>query len=114
MSDIYSNRSSIIKIIFVVVSVIFVVRLFFLQIVNNDYKMMSERNAFRYITQYPARGLVYDRNGKLLVYNEAVYDLMVIPRQVKNIDTVAFCELVGITRDEFIQKMKKPLVFGKA
>ncbi|MBO7226256.1 MAG: penicillin-binding protein 2 [Bacteroidales bacterium] len=108
MADIYSNRSSIIKFIFIAVSVIFIIRLFFLQIVNRDkYADLAEGNALRYVTQYPARGLIYDRNGELLVYNEAVYDLMVIPRQVKNIDTANFCELVGITKEEFIQKMKK-------
>ena len=112
MADIYSNRSSIIKIIFVVVGVIFIIRLFFLQIVNNEYKELSDRNAFRYVTQYPARGLVYDRNGKLLVYNEAVYDLMVIPRQVKDLDTAAFCELIDITHEEFIQKMKKARAYS--
>lgn len=112
MADIYSNRSGIVKLIFITVSVVFVIRLFFLQVVNNKYRDLAERNAFRYVTQYPARGLIYDRNGELLVYNEAVYDLMVIPRQVKNIDTASLCSLVGITHDEFVQKIKKARAYS--
>jgi penicillin-binding protein 2 len=61
----------------------------------------------RYEKQYPARGNIYDRNGKLLVYNEALYDLMVIPGQVKNIDTAAFCELLGIDSSDFADAMNK-------
>ncbi|MDD4545005.1 MAG: penicillin-binding protein 2, partial [Bacteroidales bacterium] len=56
--------------------------------------------------------LIYDRNGKLLVYNELVYDLMVVPRQVKPLDTALFCELVGITKDEFNEKMKKARTYS--
>ncbi len=112
MADAYSNRSGVIKIIFIVVGVIFIIRLFFLQIIDNKYKDLAERNAFRYITQYPARGLIYDRNGKLLVYNEAVYDLMVIPRQVRDLDTVLLCELLSITKDEFLLKMEKARAYS--
>ena len=112
MSDIYTNRSNIIKFIFIIVGVVFVVRLFFLQVLDNKYRYLAERNAFRYITQYPARGLIYDRNGKLLVFNEAVYDLMVIPRQIKNLDTMALCNLVGITKTEFNEKIAKARAYS--
>jgi penicillin-binding protein 2 len=61
----------------------------------------------RYVTQFPARGLIYDRNAKLLVYNEAVYDLMVIPRELKDVDTAEICRLLDITVDGFKERMKK-------
>ena len=66
----------------------------------------------RYITEYPARGLVYDREGKLMVYNEAAYDLMVIPRQVQEFDTLDFCELIGISREDLEKKLSKAKAFS--
>lgn len=93
--------------VFVTIGVVFAIRLLYIQIIDGTYSELANRNALRYVTQYPSRGLVYDRNGKLLVYNEVVYDLMVIPRQVKNIDTNAFCSLLNITKEDFIKKMEK-------
>lgn len=103
----YSSRKFVIIAIFSVVVLVLLVKLFFIQVINHSYKRSSENNTLRYITQYPARGKVYDRNGNLLVYNEAIYDLMVIPRQVKNIDTLAFCSSVNISREYFNERMSK-------
>lgn len=107
MSNRYSNRSSIVKIIFISVAVIFIVRLMTLQLFDSKYKQMADEQALRHRTQYPARGLIYDRYGSLLVYNEIVYDLMVIPRMAKDIDTNYFCHAVGISREEFEKRMEK-------
>jgi len=93
--------------IFTVVIVIYLTRIFYIQVLDEKYKLSANNNVLRYIIEYPARGLVYDRNGKLLVYNEAVYDLMVTPRQVKEMDTLQFCELIGINRDDFTKKISK-------
>ena len=103
-----SNRKFIVGLIFLVAGILFIARLFTIQLLNDEYKLDSESNVMRAMTQYPARGLVYDRNGELLVYNEAAYDLMVIPKQVKEIDTTAFCALLEIEKGEFLEK------FGKA
>ena len=105
--NVYSDRRIVIAGIFISVGIIFLLRLFYIQIINDDYKLSANNNVLRYVTQYPARGLVYDRNGELLVYNEAAYDLMVTPRQVKNLDTMNFCNTLGITKDVFIKKMKQ-------
>ena len=102
-----SGRRYVISAIFIVVGVIYLMRLFYIQVLNDSYKMSANNNVLRYMTEYPARGLVYDREGVLLVYNEAAYDLMVTPRQVKQIDTIDFCETVGITKVQFIKKMKQ-------
>ncbi len=102
-----SGRRYVIAAIFIVVSIIYLMRLFYIQVLNDSYKMSANNNVLRYMTEYPARGLVYDREGVLLVYNEAAYDLMVTPRQVKQIDTIDFCETVGITKVQFIKKMKQ-------
>jgi len=88
------------------------VRLFYVQILVDKYVLSANNNVLRYVTQYPARGLVFDRNGKLLVYNEAAYDLMVIPKQVKNPDTAALCRLIGIDREEFINRLNKAKYFS--
>lgn len=103
----HTERMYVVMGIVAVVSFIFVGRLFFIQIVDDSYKLSAENNVLRYVTEYPARGLVYDRNGELLVFNEAAYDLMVIPRQAKDVDTASLCQLLGITFQEFDRKMEK-------
>lgn len=103
----YSDRKLIIGGVIIVTGFIFLIRLFFLQVLDDSYKLSAENNVLRHITEYPARGLVYDRNGKLLVYNEAYYDLMVIPKQIENLDTLDFCNTLGISLEEFRVRMKK-------
>lgn len=103
----YSSRKYVIISIFSVVVLVLMIKLFSIQVIDQSYKRSSDNNTLRYVTQYPARGKVYDRNGNLLVYNEAIYDLMVIPRQVKNLDTLAFCSAIDITRKSFDERMKK-------
>jgi penicillin-binding protein 2 len=98
--------------IFGLVGLILVIRLFFLQVIDKSYEEIARDISRREIVQFPPRGLVYDRNGVLLVYNDVIYDLMVIPRQVTNIDTAAFCKLLGITQEGFEQKMKKAIDNG--
>ena len=112
MSKQYAHRSGIVKIIFIVVGVLFVLRLSMLQLFDKEYKEKAKNQSLRIITQYPSRGLMYDRNGQLLVYNEAVYDLMVIPRMVKDLDTDYFCRNVGITREDFIARMEKAYTYS--
>lgn len=107
-----SSRRYVVIGIFVAVGLVYLCRLAYLQIFDDTYAELANRNALRYVTQYPSRGLIYDRNGELLVYNEAVYDLMVIPRQVKNIDTLEFCNLLKITKEEFIKKMEKARAYS--
>ena len=100
-----SNRKFIVGLIFLLIGLIYIIRLFNIQVLNDKYKLDSDNNVLREIIQYPARGLIYDRNGELLVYNEAAYDLMVIPKQVKKIDTIALCNLLEIEKKEFLDKL---------
>jgi len=116
-----SDRKFVIVIIIISVGLIFLLRLFFLQVVDDEWKIMAANASERVITEYPARGLIYDRNGELMVANTAVYDLMVVPRDMKHIDTLAFCELLGIDTVEFNAKISsakkysryKPSTFAK-
>jgi len=101
------DRKFVILAIFFLIGLVYVARLFYIQVIDDTYISSAENQALRYVTQYPARGIIYDRNKELLVYNEAAYDLMVIPKQVTAIDTISFCELLGITHEEFLEKFKK-------
>ncbi len=103
----YAKRKYIIISIILIVGIIYIIQLFYIQIVDKKYQLSAYNNVLRNVTQYPARGLIYDRNGKLLVYNEAAYDLMVIPKQVKDLDTNELCNLINIDKKLFIKKIKK-------
>lgn len=107
MSNQYADRSHVVKLIFIVVGVLFVGRLAMLQLFNPKYRELAASQSLREVTQYPARGFIYDRHGELLVHNEAVYDLMVIPNMVKNLDTAYFCQCLNITLDDFKERMQK-------
>ncbi len=102
-----AERKYIVSGFFIVVALIYIIRLFYIQIIDEKYKKYAENNAFRYRTEYPVRGYIYDRNGKLLVQNALSYDLLVTPKMVKNCDTVSLCEVLDITRAEFLKRIKK-------
>ena len=108
-----ASRKQTVIALFLVIGFIYLVRLFYIQVIDKSYTLSANNNVLRYVTQYPARGLIYDRNGKLLVYNEAVYDLMVLPRQVKDIDTAEFCRLLEITHEGFDERMEKAVKYSK-
>lgn len=103
----YSHRKYVIGSAFILVAIILLIKLFIIQIVDDSYKQSSDNNTLRYITQYPSRGKIYDRDGRLLVYNDAVYDLMIIPSQAKNIDTASFCKLLNISNSAYNTYLSK-------
>ena len=102
------NRRYVIGGSVVLVILIFIIRLFFLQIVENDYKAWADSNAFLKKTLYPSRGIIYDRNGKLLVYNQPSYEVMLIMREVQKhpFDTLDFCNILNIKKEQFIKRIK--------
>ncbi len=91
----------------IIVGLIFSARLFYLQIYASDTYSLYHDNAIRKVYDYPKRGFVYDRNGKLLVANQPSYDVMVIPREVEPLDTLEFCSLLKIDKEQFIAKYNK-------
>src|SRR4051812_26965723 len=101
------DRKIIIGGFFCLIMLIYIVRLFYIQLIDDQYKLDARNNALRSITEYPVRGFIFDRNGKLLVYNEPSYDLMVIPRETKGCDTASVCEVLEITKAEYLRRMKK-------
>ena len=105
-----SKRRFVVLAVFGVVGLIFIISLFRLQVLDPTYKQYATNNVLREVTQYPARGLVYDRKGKLLVYNKTAYDLLITPREVGKFDTTLFCKLLEISRENLelgISKAKK-------
>jgi penicillin-binding protein 2 len=87
------------NIIIVIVTVAFILlsRLFFIQIIDESYKITATNNAFRYDVEYPARGIIYDRNGKILVENVTAYDIMITPREIKQVDTAELCSIFQLS-----------------
>lgn len=114
-------RKNIIVGLIILSGLVLLVKLFFLQVVNQEYKALADSNIKRKLIAYPSRGLVYDRHGSLLVTNEPVYDLMVIPKNISDIDTARFCSFLNIDKKTFKDKIKeaskwsrhKPSVFLK-
>lgn len=105
-------RKALLPIVVIAGSVLLLIRIFYLQVINDSFITQSENNAIKIKYDYPERGYVYDRNGKLLIANQPSYDIMVVPKDVKNLDTTEFCELLDIDKEYFLQRMKKAIVYS--
>lgn len=102
----YGNRKFVIGGAAVLIIVVYIIRLFTLQIMSDDFKRNADSNAFLKRTEYPSRGVIRDRNGELLVYNQPAYDVMVVMSEARDrIDTLALCEALGISREWFEARM---------
>jgi penicillin-binding protein 2 len=113
MKDRYANRKYLIMALVLVAALILLIRLFYIQIIDKTYRVSAANNALRPVVQYPARGLIYDRNGELIVYNQAAYDLLVIPIQTSAFDTSRFNEILGISMDDFRDRMKSAVSYSR-
>ena len=103
----YENRTYIIGGFFGLVILIFIIRLFSIQVIDDSFKTSSENNVIRKQTDYPRRGLIYDRNKELIVYNEAAYDLMITPKQATFLDTALICSLLEIDTLNLMKRIEK-------
>ena len=101
-----------IQVITILIAVIFIIRLVSLQILNSEYKYMSENNAVLESPVYPERGFIYDRNGEILVANQIAYDLMVIPENTNKFDTLELSELINIPIKDFKLNFSKAIKFS--
>ncbi len=113
MKDAFINRKYIIISLIVLASFSLLARLFFIQVVTDSYRLSAENNVLRYVTQYPSRGLIYDRKGELIVYNQAAYDLMVVPAQTTVIDTAELCYILGISYELFLDRMRGAVNYSR-
>jgi penicillin-binding protein 2 len=105
-------RKVLLPSLIIIAATLLVIRIFYLQIIDDTFKLKSDNNAIKIKYDYPERGYIYDRNGKLLVANQPSYDIMVIPRDVKKIDTLQFCKLLNITKEDFNKTMAKANVYS--
>ena len=101
----FESRKYVIGGIALVIVITYIVRLAFLQLGSEEYKANADSNAFFDNIIFPSRGVLYDRNGELLVYNQLAYDIMVVMREVEGLDTLDFCNTLGITKKDFDDRM---------
>lgn len=118
------GRREIIQIAFITVAIIFLIKLFFIQVIDRRYKDLADSNAIHQIVDYPDRGLIKDRNGKVLVYNTPEFDLQIIRKEVKTLDSARFCKVFSMSMEQLRQAFRdlrakreyspaKPTVFIK-
>ena len=93
--------------VFALVSLVFIGKLMALQLFNDDLKQLADDQVYKEVVKYPARGLIKDRNGELVVYNDNLYDINVIPNQVDSFDTAFLCELLRVDQDIFVERLNK-------
>jgi penicillin-binding protein 2 len=105
-------RKVLLPTIIFIATILLVIRLFYLQVIDDTLKFKSDNNAIKIKYDYPERGYIYDRNGKLLVANQPSYDIMVIPKDVKDIDINEFCSLLKITKEDYDKKLAKAKVYS--
>jgi penicillin-binding protein 2 len=110
MSVFNQSRSYIIRIIFLATFLIIIVQLFNLQVLSGKYQQLAQENAVFRKTIYPPRGIVYDRNNKAIVNNTLIYDLMVTPSEMRNVDTAFMCQLLEIDTAEFKKRIITAIV----
>lgn len=105
-------RKVVLPTFIIVATAMLILRLFYLQIIDDSFKLKSENNAIKIKYDYPERGYIYDRNGTLLVANQPSYDIMVVPRDIKNLDTLEFCQLLDISKEQFLKTIAKAKVYS--
>jgi penicillin-binding protein 2 len=109
----FADRRLFFYFLFGTSALLLLITLFGIQVVNDSYKLSADNNVIKAVTLYPERGYIYDRNGVLLVTNQRAYDLMVTPRQVKEMDTLGFCTIIDIDKEEFDKQFSKARKYSR-
>jgi len=107
-----NNNNHLLRNLTVIISILFIMRLFYLQLIDKRYEQLSNNNAVKIKYDYPDRGYIFDRNNVLLVANQVSFDIMVIPGEVKTLDTLEFCNLTHITKETFINQLAKATIYS--
>ncbi|UNZ00174.1 penicillin-binding protein 2 [Zhouia spongiae] len=105
-------RKLLLASIIILIAIVYIGRLSYLQLIDNSNQNPLDDTAIKAVYDYPERGYIYDRNGELLVSNQPAYDIMVIPKDVKPLDTLEFCNLLNITQEDFVKKYNKARVYS--
>ena len=109
----FENRKYTISLIFLLIGTIFIMRLAYMQLASDEWTIRAAEISEVKIVTYPARGIVFDRNKEKLIANEVYYDLMVIPREIKDIDSFAFAKLIDISIEDYSKRMAKAKKYSK-
>src|SRR5690606_13806798 len=105
-------RKGLLPLLIVISALLIIARLFYLQIIDDKYGLQAENNAIKIKYEFPERGYIYDRNGELMVSNQPSYDIMVVPREMKNLDTLAFCEALSVSKELFETQLQKAISYS--
>jgi penicillin-binding protein 2 len=105
-------RKIVLPTVIILSAILLLTKLFYLQVIDETLKLKAENNAIKKVFDFPERGYIYDRNGTLLVANQPSYDIMVVPREIKSIDTTEFCNLLNISKEYFIKKLEKANIYS--
>ena len=97
----------------ITISLIFTIRLFSLQILNPEFEKLSQNNAVLAISEYPERGLIFDRNKKLIVGNEPTFDLLMVPENVYTFDTILLTKILEVEKKIIVENINKANKFSK-
>lgn len=100
------GRKEIVQLVILLTGIVFLVKLFFVQVLDNRYAELADGNVILRQVEYPFRGLIYDRNHKLIVYNTPEYDLQIVVKDLKNFDSTRFCTVFEISREELRKRFK--------
>jgi penicillin-binding protein 2 len=103
----YRERRYVFIVFIILAGLVFITRLFYLQVIDRSYKISADNNSQSHVKIYPARGLIYDRNGELLVSNQAAYDVMVIPGSLQEFDTLELCNILELTRESLEDRIRR-------
>jgi len=109
----FQGRYQVVLILFFLVAIIYLIQLLRIQVIDDNYKFSANNNALRYDVLTPVRGLIFDRDSNLIVSNIPSYNLMVIPREVKKMDTINLCRLIEIDIEEFREKLNEISSYSK-
>ena len=106
-------KNKLLPILIIFSSIIFIIRLFYIQIININDVTLSNKNSVEKVYNFPERGYIYDRNNKLIVGNEIFYDLMIVPSKLNLIDTTEFCNILKIDKITLLDKIEKAMKYSK-
>ena len=106
-------KNKLLPILIIFSSIIFIIRLFYIQVININDVTLSNKNSVEKVYDFPERGYIYDRNNKLIVGNEIFYDLMIVPSKLNLIDTTEFCNILKIDKITLLDKIDKAKKYSK-
>lgn len=109
----FAERRYVIGLLIILSALLFSGKLFHMQVIDKSYKLSAENNSRREVIMYPARGLIYDRNGSLIVSNQAAYDIMVNPVQLDEFDTLDFCRILEIKKSDIIERIAQAKEYNR-